>query len=124
MRSVAFICSLVLLVVALAVGYGRRSAAAAPATSTCGPPCVAAYRAIARALPEDRSGNLAHAILAVPGFDYRRLARALRIPTPAQLRVQWRRRCDALYPTDPRRASRCYRLILSSTYRDLDAPPL
>jgi hypothetical protein len=111
----------------LGVGVGlalRASAAPAAAPGpTCGAPCAAAYSAIARALPADGGHRLADALLATPGFDYGRLARALGIPTNAQLRVQWRRRCGTLFSDDRRSANACYRLILPSTYRYLDEPP-
>lgn len=96
------------------------AAPAASAPSTCGTSCTAAYRVIARALPQDPTARLARAIAATPGFDYGRLARTLRIPTTAQLHAQWRRRCDALHPDDRAAANRCYALILPSTYRYLD----
>jgi hypothetical protein len=117
-----------ILAVLLAVGSVRAfsGAAAEPvasAPSGCGPSCRAAYLVIARALPEDHSRRLAHAIVGTSSFDYGRLARALRIPTAARLHAQWRRRCAALYPGDPAGAGRCYALILPSTYRYLGAIP-
>ena len=124
MRQVAISCTLALLLgagVARAVGPGGSRAAAQ--RSTCGTSCVAAYRAIARALPRDGTESLAHAIATTPGFDYARLSRALRIPTAAQLRADWRRRCSAWFPDDPSGAGACYRLILPSTYRRLEAIP-
>ena len=117
-------CSLALL-----AGFGSGIAlrpASAPAVaraSTCSARCAAAYSAIARALPADRTAGLADAVLATPGFDYGRLSRALGVPTNAQLRAKWRRRCDALFPDDRPGANDCYRLILPSTYRYLDAIP-
>jgi hypothetical protein len=116
-------------VLALSVGLGTGFVSRPGATpaglpaSTCGVSCAAAYSAIARALPADRAAELTRAVLATPGFDYGRLARTLGIPTKAQLRAQWRRRCDARFPDDRRRANACFRLILPSTYRYLDEPP-
>jgi hypothetical protein len=114
-------------ILALLVGFGSGFAAghgsapsAAARTSMCGTRCAAAYTAIARALPADRAAGLAHAVLTTPGFDYGRLARALGVPTNAQLRAQWRRRCDARFPEDSASANACFRLILPSTYRYLD----
>ena len=117
-------CVLALLVgVGLGLALRPGSVPAASPRSTCGTSCAAAYSAIARALPADGATGLAHALLATPGFDYGRLTRALHIPTAAQLRADWRRRCDARYPDDRASANACYRLILRSTYRYLDEPP-
>lgn len=122
MRRATIGCAFAALITAgLGAAFSRPGAApAASEPPTCGPSCVAAYRVIARALPRDRTGGVARAITATPGFDYGRLARVLRIPTTTQLRAQWRRRCDALFPDDRASANRCFALILPSTYRYLD----
>jgi hypothetical protein len=123
MRKATIGC-LLALVIALGLLRVLPGAGTAPAaTSSCGTSCRAAYRVIARALPQDHTAQLARAIAATPGFDYRRLARVLRIPTAVQLRAQWRRRCDGLYPDDRAAANRCFALILPSTYRYLVAIP-
>jgi hypothetical protein len=124
MSKTAISCALALLV-GLGTGFVARPGAtpAGVPVSTCGTPCTAAYSAIARALPADGTAGLARAVLATPGFDYGRLARTLGIPTNAQLRAQWRRRCDARFPDDRRSANACFRLILPSTYHHLDEPP-
>jgi hypothetical protein len=123
MSKTAISCVLALFV-GLGTGFAFRpvGAPAGAPTSTCGASCAAAYSAIARALPADRADGLARAVLATPGFDYGRLAHTLGIPTNAQLRAQWRRRCDARFPDDRRSANACFRLILPSTYRHLDEP--
>lgn len=114
----------VAVVIAVGIVHVLSGSTAAPAAApSCGPSCRAAYLVIARALPQDRAPQLARAIAATPGFDYGRLTRVLRIPTAAHLRAQWRRRCDALYPGDRAAASRCFALILPSTYRYLVAIP-
>jgi hypothetical protein len=125
MRRATVGCTLALFITGglLRALSGAGTAPAASAPSTCGPSCLAAYRVIARALPEDRTDQLARAIAATSGFDYARLARVLRIPTTAQLRAQWRSRCDALFPGDRASAARCFALILPSTYRYLDEIP-
>jgi hypothetical protein len=122
MRQLTIAATVALAVVAAATAANRLTAAGphatadAPASSVartaCGPSCRSAYAAIARALPHDRANMLAHAILGTPGFDYLQLARALRIPTVAEIRAQWRRRCQARFPRDPGKARACYRLIL------------
>ena len=125
MRRATIGCTLAVLITAglLRTLSGPGVAPAASAPAACGPSCLAAYRVIARALPQDRTEQLARAITATPGFDYGRLARLLRIPTTAQLRARWRRRCDALFPGDRTSADRCFALILPSTYRYLDEVP-
>jgi hypothetical protein len=124
MRRVTISCIVALLVGAgVARTLGQAGTPTASAPRSCGTPCAAAYRAIARALPRDRADTLAQSILATPGFDYRRLAQALGIPTAAQLRADWRRRCNARYPDDRARAGACYALILASTYRRLGTIP-
>ena len=123
MRRTTIACT-VAVIVAVGLVHALSGAGPPPATASgCGPSCRAAYRVIARALAEDGTVSLARAIAAAPGFDYGRLARVLRIPTAAQLRAQWRRRCDVLYPGDRDAADRCFALILPSTYRYLVAIP-
>jgi hypothetical protein len=122
MRQLTIAATIALAAVAAATAATRLTAAGphatadAPASSVartaCDPSCRTAYAAIARALPRDRGNVLAAAILATPGFDFLQLARALRIPTVAEIRAQWRRRCQARFPHDPRLARACYRLIL------------
>jgi hypothetical protein len=91
------------LVIALAAtgawAAGRSSAGTArtgihpqhTATRSCGPTCLRAYDAIAKALPGDRGNVLARAILSTPGFDYPQLSRALHVPTQAEILALWRR---------------------------------
>jgi hypothetical protein len=94
-----------LIAIAIAAGGGR---AALPAR--CGPTC-AAYRVIAEALPADRSGTLARAIVATPGFDYARLARSLRIPTTTDIRRGWPAFCRSRFPRGRDAAERCDGLL-------------
>jgi uncharacterized membrane protein len=123
MIRAALIASLLTAAVAAGFAFGRSSAPSrARPVPVCGTACSSAYRAIAATLPHDSSNTLARNILAADGFDYARLSRALHVPSGAQLRRQWRRRCRATFPADPERVSACYRLILSSTYRYLDEP--
>lgn len=123
MRRLTISCIVALLVGAGVARTLGQAGTPAPEPRSCGAPCAAAYRAIARALPRDRADTLARSILATPGFDYRRLALALGIPTTAQLRADWRRRCNAQFPDDRARAAACYALILTSTYRRLGTIP-
>jgi hypothetical protein len=95
---------------------------AAPETQ-CGRPCVAAYQAIAEALPHDRNNHLAHAILGAPGFDYLQLARALHVPTIARIRADWRRYCESRYPGNSRALAICVRMIDSSKPTPVPAAP-
>ncbi|HXH97752.1 MAG TPA: hypothetical protein VNH40_11130 [Gaiellaceae bacterium] len=104
-----------ILAAALAAALTATVASAAPSTARrqqCTLPCRAAYAAIARALPQDRENTLARAILGTPHFDYPQLAKAMRIPTPAQIRRWWRRYCNAQFAADSRAAFACFQLIL------------
>jgi hypothetical protein len=99
----------------LAAALTATVASAAPSTTPrqqCNLACRAAYTAIARALPHDRENTLARAILSTPQFDYLQLAKAMHVPTPAQVRRWWRRYCNAHFPADDRAALACFQLIL------------
>ena len=65
----------------------------------CSSGCRAAYAAIARALPHDRTNELARAIVHTQGFDFVALSRALDVPTSAQIMSRFR----ALEPISLRR---------------------
>ena len=91
---------------------------------SCARTCRAAYRAIAEALPEDRAGNLARAILRTPSFDYLELDHALHIPTTAQVRTQWHRFCRSRYPSDSRTQAICVQMIDSWKPMPLPASPV
>jgi hypothetical protein len=99
----------------LAAALTATVASAAPSTTRqeqCNLPCRAAYAAMARALPQDRENTLARSILSTPHFDYLQLAKALHVPTPAQVRGWWRRYCNARFPTNGQASSACSELLL------------
>jgi hypothetical protein len=99
----------------LAAALTAMVASAAPSATRpqqCALACRAAYTAIARALPQDRENTLARAILSTPHFDYLQLAKAMHVPTPAQVRRWWRRYCNAHFPASDRAALACFQLIL------------
>jgi hypothetical protein len=96
---------------ALALCAAASSDAGGP-SSMCNGACRAAYAAIARAFPHDTGNALAPAIVKTPGFSYRELERALHVPSGAQIRTEWRRECNARFPTSQAKAAWCFRLIL------------
>ncbi len=78
-----------------AAAFVPRSGAKASSTRVARPPacavaCRAAYEAIARALPHDAGNVLARAIVRTPDFSYVDLARAMHVPTAAQIVARWR----------------------------------
>lgn len=85
-----------------------------PLSRDCGAACVAAYAVIARALPHDGDNDLAHAILATPGFSYARLDEALGVPSIHELEQQWRQFCRLAFTSDRRAVGACYRAISAS----------
>jgi hypothetical protein len=88
------------------------AAPSVPRRQQCASECRAAYTAIARALPQDRENTLARAILSTPHFDYLQLAKAMHVPTPAQVRRWWRHYCNSRFAADGRAALACFQLIL------------
>jgi hypothetical protein len=107
MRSLAAAAAAAALVVA---PLGAGAARSRVVGDRCGTSCYAAYAAIARALPGDRSNVLARAVLGTRGFDYAQLARALQVPSPAEIRRRWRRSCEARF-SDRAEVARCDALI-------------